>query len=109
MYPPVEGFPGLACLCAAELAPASCGSTGAPAGVVRHFTRACRVTARASALRNQRRARQLVMQAVQVLAQATKNVRRASRRGVLSLECANALAATLGDAHARAARLADLL
>ena len=49
------------------------------------------------------------MQAVQVLAQATKNVRRASRRGVLSLECANALAATLDDAHARAARLADLL
>jgi subtilisin family serine protease len=109
MYPLIEGFPGLACLCGADLAPASCGSTGAPAGVVRHFTRACRITAHASALKRQRRARQLVMQAAQDLGQATRGARRAARRGVLSPDCASALTAILGDARARAARLADLL
>jgi len=109
MYPPIEGFPGLACLCAADLAPASCGPTAPPAGVVRHFTRACRIAAHASTLKSHRRARQLVMQAVRDLGQATRGARRAARRGVLSPGCASALTTILDDARARAARLADLL
>jgi len=76
---------------------------------VRHFTRACRIAAHASALKSHRRARQLVMQAVRDLGEATRGARRAARRGVLSPDCASALTAILDDARARAARLADLL
>jgi len=109
MYPPIEGFPGLACLCAAGLAPASCGATAAPRGVARRFTRACRLVAHASTLKRQQRARLLLLQAVQDFGQAAKGVRRTLRRGVLSPDCANALTVTLDDVHARAARLANLL
>jgi hypothetical protein len=108
-YPPIEGFPGIACLCGQSLATASCGSTPPPRAVARRFTRACKFVARASLMKNHRRARSLIHQAVQEIGPALKETQRAQKRGVLPLDCANVLAGVLDDTRTRALQLAGTL
>jgi|GEM_PF-1521465 len=108
-HPPMEGFPGLACLCAHGLGPASCGSAAPPRSVRTRFARACKLIARASGLGSRRRQRKLVTQAVAALGKAMKLTAKASRHGLLPADCAGSLTGVLDDARNRAIRLDGLL
>jgi subtilisin family serine protease len=106
-YPPIDGFAGIACLCGRGLGASSCGSVAAPAGIAGRFGRACKLIARASSVRNPRRARRLVLEAAQTLGKARRVAAKVSTH--LPPGCAPALMGVIDDTRARAGRLAGRL
>jgi subtilisin family serine protease len=105
-YPPLEGFPGLDCLCARGLETTSCAIP--PRGVAVRFARACKLVRRASRLASHRRQRRLVGQAMAALGKAMKLTTKGVRRG-LSPDCARSLMNLLEDTRGRAGSLEALL
>jgi subtilisin family serine protease len=105
-YPPLEGFPGLDCLCARGLEGAGCAAP--PRGVAVQFRRACKLVHRASRLGSQRRQRRLVGRAMAALGKAIKLTTKGAKRG-LSSDCAGSLMNLLEDTRGRAGSLEALL
>lgn len=103
---PVEGFAGVACLCARGVAPETCGGASVPRGIATRFSTACTAVAKASRIDGSRKARRLVRRAVKLLAQAERTTARAARRGLLVPSCSDGIAATLDAVQARAQGIA---
>ncbi|MFN8544789.1 MAG: S8 family serine peptidase [Candidatus Binatia bacterium] len=107
-YPPIEGFPGLDCLCGSGLPLASCGETDVvPAAVGSRFQRACDLVARAEAQTSTRKRRKLLKRAAALYGKAARKAERAYSRARLSDACGSALATRCWDANGRATRLRD--
>jgi hypothetical protein len=108
-YGPLEGFPGLLCLCGQGLAPASCGTTTLRPSIVRRYAHACAVVSKAAALQNPRRARRLANAAVQAFGSAAKTVLHLTKKARVPSDCGQALMGVLDDTQDRARRVRDTL
>jgi hypothetical protein len=101
----MQGFSGLACMCAHGLETAACGSAALPRSITLQFRRACKLARRASRLENRRRQHRLVGQAVAALGKAMKLTARAVKHGSILPGCASSLTDLLGDTRGRALSL----
>jgi hypothetical protein len=104
---PMEGFAGVACLCARGVAPAVCGGASVPRGIASRFTTACTAVAKASRIDGSPKAHRLVRRAVKLLGQAERTTARAARRRLLMTSCSDGIAATLVSVQARAQGIAS--
>ncbi len=108
-YAPVEGFPGLTCLCSLGLEAASCPSVTMPPSVTKHYGRACALMAKAATLGNPRQTRRLAARTVAAFAAADRSVEHLMQRTRIGSDCGRALDAVLQDTLARARLLRDTL
>jgi hypothetical protein len=102
VHTPLDGADGLACLCAAGLAPAAC--TDLPPSIAARLDRVCRMASRATGA-SPRRVRALARRLVVLLRRTTRVVSLAQSRGVIEPACSTPLVARLADTRARAAAL----
>jgi hypothetical protein len=97
---------GLGCLCDHDLGPTACPGETLPPRIRRAVGQACRGAARGLSAATERKGRRLLARAATSFARALHTVGRPRVARSLSPSCKTAVVASLGDAQARARRLA---
>ena len=101
----VSGFPSSQCACERPI-PEACRGIEIPQTLIGRKVRACGLIARAGVSKSEKR---LLLGAAKRLGKAARVADRAARQGKLPEACADAFAAQLRDAKARAELLAGTL
>lgn len=102
---PADDAGGLGCLCEHDLGSTVCPGAPLPPSITRAFGQACRVVARGMSAGPGRKGRRSLARAAASFARALRAAGRPRVARSLSPSCQAAVAASLGDAQARARRL----